>query len=64
MPVGGTAGRGGGWSSLYAQVRADYALNANLAGALEAVRYQAGSAIRKAGGHDASYLGTELKLSW
>lgn len=64
VPVSGTAGRGGGWSGVYAQVRADYALSANVAGALEAVRYQVGSAIRNAGGHDASYLGTELKLSW
>ena len=64
VPVSGTAGRGGGWSGVYAQLRADYAFNANLTGALEAVRYQVGSAIRKAGGHDASYLGTELKLSW
>ena len=64
VPVAGTAGHGGGWSGVYAQVRADYAFNANLAGAIEAVRYQVGSAIRQAGGHDASYLGTELKLSW
>ena len=64
VPVAGTAGHGGGWSGVYAQFRADYAFNANLAGAVEAVRYQVGSAIHRAGGHDASYLGTELKLSW
>jgi hypothetical protein len=64
VPVAGTAGHGGGWSGVYAQLRADYAFNPNLAGAIEAVRYQVGSAIRQAGGHDASYLGTEIKLSW
>lgn len=64
IPVAGTAGRGGGWTGVYAQLRADYAFNANLAGAIEAVRYQVGSALRQAGGHDSSYLGTELKFSW
>jgi hypothetical protein len=64
VPVAGTAGRGGSWSGVYAQLRADYAFSVNLAGAVEAVRYQVGSAIRQAGGHDASYLGTEFKLSW
>jgi hypothetical protein len=63
-PVPLTAGRGGGWSGLYAQLRADYSFNENLTGAVEAVRFQAGSALHTANGHDASYLGTELKLSW
>lgn len=63
-PVPRTAGRGGNWTGAYVQLRADYEFNANLAGAIEAVRFQDGSALRRAGGHDASYLGTELKMSW
>lgn len=63
-PVPRTAGRGGGWTGAYVQLRADYEFNANLAGEIEAVRFQDGSALRRAGGHDASYLGTELKMSW
>ena len=59
-----TAGRSGRWTGAYAQVRADYEFNPNLAGAIEAVRFQSGSALRQAGGHNASYLGTELKMSW
>ena len=59
-----TAGQGGGWTGLYVQLRSDYSFNPNLTGAVEAVRFQVGSALRKANGHDASYLGTELKLSW
>ena len=64
VPVSGTKGLGGGWTGIYAQLRVDYAFNANLTGAVEAVRYQIGSALRQAGAHDASYLGTELKFSW
>ena len=63
-PVPRTAGRGGGWTGAYAQVRADYEFNPNLVGAIEAVRFQSGSALRQAGGHNASYVGTELKMSW
>lgn len=63
-PVPRTAGRGGGWTGAYVQVRADCEFNPNLAGAIEVVRFHNGSALRQAGGHNASYLGTELKMSW
>jgi hypothetical protein len=64
VPVAGTAGRGGNWTGVYVQLRADYAFGPNLTGAIEAVRYQVGSALHQAGAHDSTYLGTELKLSW
>ena len=64
IPVAGTAGHGGLWTGAYAQVRADYAFNANLTGAVEAVHYDVGETIRRAGGHDSNYLGAELKFSW
>ena len=63
-PVPNTAGRGGGWTGAYVQLRADYDFNANVAGAIEAVRFQSGSALRQAGGHNWSYLGTELRMAW
>jgi hypothetical protein len=63
-PVPGTAGKGGRWSGVYGQIRADWAINANLSAAVEAVRYEVGEAIQKAGGHNADYLGVELKYQW
>lgn len=49
---------------MYSQLRVDYAFNANLSGALEAVHYAVGDTIRTAGGHDSNYLGLELKCGW
>ncbi|WP_243048885.1 alginate export family protein [Dyella sp. RRB7] len=64
IPLPGTAGQGGHWTGVYGQLRADYAFNANFTGAVEAVRYDVGRAIRTAGGHDSDYLGLELKFMW
>ena len=64
IPVAGTAGQGGRWSGAYAQLRTDYAFSANLTGAIEAVHYEIGQAVRDAGGHDSNYLGVELKFGW
>ncbi|WP_438618495.1 alginate export family protein [Oryzifoliimicrobium ureilyticus] len=64
IPLANTAGQGKAWTGAYAQLRADYSFTANLTGALEAVRYDTGSTIRKAGGHNSTYVGTELKFSW
>jgi hypothetical protein len=64
IPVAGTAGRGGRWSAAYAQLRADYTVNANLTGAVEINRYAIGDTIRSAGGRDSDYVGVELKYQW
>lgn len=64
IAVPGTAGRGGPWSGAYGQVRADWAISPRLSGAVEAVHYEVGDVIRRAGGHDADYLGVELKFGW
>ncbi|QNK03922.1 alginate export family protein [Dyella telluris] len=64
IPLPGTAGKGGRWTGVYAQVRADYAFNANFTGAVEAVHYNAGHAIRDAGGRDGDYVGVEGKFMW
>jgi hypothetical protein len=36
----------------------------SLLAAVEAVRFQIGDALRRAGGHDSTYLGVELKYGW
>jgi hypothetical protein len=64
LPLPRTAGAPGRWSGAYAQLRADYAFNPNLAGAVEAVHFRVGDAIRHAGGRDSDYLGIELKFQW
>nr|NLR86395.1 alginate export family protein [Rhizobium sp. P28RR-XV] len=64
IALAGTAGHGGLWTGAYFQARADYAFNANLTGAVEAVHYDVGDTIRQAGGHNSNYLGAELKFSW
>ncbi|MGJ4915197.1 alginate export family protein [Bradyrhizobium oligotrophicum] len=63
VAVAGTAGQGSSWSGAYAQLRADYRFNANLTGALEAVHYEIGDTLRRAGGHDSNYIGIELKYA-
>ncbi len=63
-PIAGTAGHGSGYSGVYGQFRMEYAFTRNLTGAVEAVHYQVGNAIRRAGGHDDDYLGVELKFGW
>jgi hypothetical protein len=64
IPLPGTAGEGGHWTGVYGQLRADYAFNANFTGAVEAVHFDVGRAIRMAGGRDGDYLGVELKFMW
>jgi hypothetical protein len=62
--VPGTAGTGSRWTGFYTQLRADYAINANLAAALEAVHFQVGPSLRDVGAKNADYVGAELKFSW
>lgn len=64
IPLSGTAGRGGRWTGAYAHLRADYAFNPSLTGTIEAVHYEAGSALRASGRDDSDYLGVELKYGW
>ncbi|WP_226502738.1 alginate export family protein [Pseudomonas sp. MWU16-30317] len=64
LPVAGTAGQGGRWTGYYDQLRVDYAFTRNLSGAVEAVHYNAGEALRDAGAHNSNYLGVETKFMW
>jgi hypothetical protein len=64
IPVPRTAGVGGRWTGAYGQVRADWQATPHLSLAVEAVRFTIGETLRQAGGHDANYLGTEIKYGW
>ncbi|WP_431825397.1 alginate export family protein [Burkholderia sp. F1] len=62
--VPGTAGKGTAWTGMYAQLRADWLVNANVALAVEAVHFQVGSSLRALGARNADYLGVEAKFGW
>jgi len=62
--VPGTAGHGSSWTGFYTQLRADWAVSANLAAALEAVHFQVGQSLRDLGARNADYVGVEMKFSW
>lgn len=64
IPVPNTAGSGSRWTGAYGQLRADWRATKHLTAALEAVHFAIGETIRRAGGHDANYLGVELKYGW
>ncbi|MEJ0067564.1 MAG: alginate export family protein [Pseudomonadota bacterium] len=64
IPVAGTAGHAGSYTGTYGQVRADWQVTSRAAVALEAVHFAVGDAIRRAGGHDANYVGLEFKFGW
>lgn len=64
VPVAGTAGKGGNWTGVYGQLRADYAFDDHLAGAIEAVHFEVGDTIIRAGGHTSNYLGLQLQYGW
>lgn len=63
-PVPGTAGENGRYTGAYAQLRLDYQISPHLTGALEAVHFAVGSALRRVGARDSDYLGVELKSAW
>ncbi|WP_418939795.1 alginate export family protein [Paraburkholderia bryophila] len=62
--VPGTAGHGTSWTGFYTQLRADYAVAANLTAAVEAVHFQVGPSLRDLGAHNADYIGAEFKFGW
>jgi hypothetical protein len=64
IAIAGTAGRPGRRTGNYGQLRGDYAINSNLAAAVEMVHFNVGDALRRAGAHDSNYLGLELKYQW
>lgn len=64
VPVVGTAAMGSNWTGAYGQLRADYAFDDHLTGAIEAVHFEVGDTIIRAGGHTSNYLGVQLQYGW
>jgi hypothetical protein len=64
VPIAGTAGMGSNWTGAYGQLRVDYAFNDHLTGAIEAVHFDVGDTIIRAGGHTSNYLGVQLQYGW
>jgi len=63
-PVKGTAGMPGMWTGAYFQVRADWAITPNLTASMEAVNFQVGDAIRRAGGRNSNYVNVQIFWAW
>lgn len=61
VSVAGTAGAGTAWTGAYGQLRVDYAFDDHLTGAIEAVHFDVGDTIIRAGGHTSNYLGVQLQ---
>jgi Alginate export len=64
IPVPGTAGRPGSYTGSYGQLRLDWAMTRSTSFAVEAVHFQIGDAIRRAGGHSSNYLGVQYAVGW
>lgn len=63
-PLAGTADRGGRWTGSYLQLRSEAKFGSRIVVAGEFVHYQAGAAIRAAGGANSECAGIEMKLSY
>jgi hypothetical protein len=64
IPVPGTAGRPGLYTGTYGQLDLNWAITPHYSIAIEAVRFDVGDAIRRAGGHDSDYLGVQIAYGW
>jgi hypothetical protein len=64
VPVPGTAGQPGRYTGTYGQLRLDWAITSQFSFAVEAVRFDIGDAIQRAGGHDSDYLGVQVAYGW
>jgi hypothetical protein len=64
VPLPGTAGQPGRYTGTYGQFRLDWAINSHSSFAIEAVRFDVGDAIRRAGGRDGDYIGVQLANAW
>jgi hypothetical protein len=64
IPIRGTAGQGSPFTTYYGEFRVDWNVSEHVAAALEAEHYAVGQTIRAVGGHDANYLGIELRYGW
>jgi hypothetical protein len=64
VPVPGTAGQPGRYTGTYGQADLSLAITSHSSFAIQAVRYDVGETIRRAGGHDSDYLGVQYAYGW
>ena len=64
VPVPGTAGQPGRYTGTYGQADLNWAMTSHSSFAIQAVRYDVGDAIRRAGGRNSDYLGVQLANAW
>ena len=64
VPVPGTAGQPGRYTGTYGQVDLSWAMTSHSTFAIQAVRFDVGNAIQRAGGHNSDYLGVQLSNAW
>jgi hypothetical protein len=64
VPVPGTAGQPGRYTGTYGQADLSLAMTSHSSFAIQAVRYDVGDAIRRAGGRNSDYLGIQLANAW
>lgn len=64
IPVPNTAGQPGRYTGSYGQLRLDWAMTPSTSFAIEAVHFQIGDAIRRAGGHSSDYVGIQYAVGW
>jgi Alginate export len=64
IPVPGTAGQPGRYTGTYGQADLSWAMNSHASFAIQAVRYDVGDAIQRAGGRDSNYIGVQLANAW
>ena len=64
IPVPGTAGKPGRRTGTYAQFQVSWMAARNLTFGMEADRYFIAPSLRRAGGHNSSYLGADVRWGW
>lgn len=64
VPVPGTAGQPGRYTGTYGQLDLSWAMNSHTSFAIQAVRFDVGNAVSRAGGHDSDYLGVQIAYGW
>ena len=60
IAVAGAAGQPGTYTGTYGQIRLDWTICPSAAFAIEAVHFQVGNVIRRAGGHHGDYVGVQI----
>jgi hypothetical protein len=63
-PIPGTVGQAGRYTGTYFQTHVSWQMTPHIHNMLEIVRFNITDVIRKAGGHDSTYVGIETKLDW